>query len=96
MDFISLEQEVSGLANLADKVSTMTHKLDCTTNQPSATVPAQANSSSSNGQSIPTSPTPEAEEVNLASSGTTSRQPSSVCVDANSTTLNTAMVTTIW
>ena len=39
-------QDTSGLANLADKVFTVSHTLECTSNQPSTAVPAQINSSS--------------------------------------------------
>ena len=47
LDLISLGQEPSGLTNVADKVSTVSHTLECTSNQPSTTVPAQINSSRS-------------------------------------------------
>ena len=38
-------KEPSGLINLADKVSTVSHTLEGTSNQPSTAVPAQINSS---------------------------------------------------
>ena len=46
LDLISLGQDKSGLANLADKVSTMSHTLGCTSKQPSTAVPSKINSRS--------------------------------------------------
>ena len=40
LDLISLEQEPSGLTNLAGKVSAVNHTLECISNQPSTAVPA--------------------------------------------------------
>ena len=45
LDLISLGQESSGLVNLADKVYTVSHALECTSNIPSTAVPAQIISS---------------------------------------------------
>ena len=45
MDLISLGQELSGSTNLADRVFTVSHTIECTSNQPSTAVPAQINSS---------------------------------------------------
>ena len=87
LELIFLEQDTSGPAKPADKVSTVNHR--CTTNQPNSTGPIQANISRS-GQPIPTSLTAEAEEVNLASFHSTNRQSSTLYSDANGTTLNTA------
>ena len=39
LDLISLGQEPSDLTNLADKVSTVSHTLECTSNQLSTAVP---------------------------------------------------------
>ena len=40
LDLISLGKEPSGLTNLADKVPTVSHTLECTVNRPSTAVPA--------------------------------------------------------
>ena len=53
LDFISLGHDTSGSANLADKMSTVSHTLECTLDQPSNAVPAQINSRST-GRSTPT------------------------------------------
>ena len=46
LDLISLGQDTSDLANLADKVSTVSHMLECASNQTNRAGPAQINSSS--------------------------------------------------
>ena len=46
LDLISLGQEPSGLTKVADKVFTVSHTLEYTSNQPSTAVPVQINSSS--------------------------------------------------
>ena len=92
LELIYMEQDTPGPVNIVDKVSTVSHIFECTTNQPSTTVPGQANNGSS-GRTVPTSPTNEAAEVNLASFGPNNRQSSTVYDNANGTTLN-AVITT--
>ena len=45
LDLISMGQEPSGLTNVADKVSTVSHTLEFTSNQPSSPISAKINSS---------------------------------------------------
>ena len=87
-----LHGDTPGPANLVDKMSTVSDIFECTTNQPSTTVPGQANNRRGS-RTVPTSPTDKAVEVNLASFGSNNRQSSTVYLDANGTTLN-AVITT--
>ena len=59
LDLISLGQKPSGLTNLADKVSTVSHTLERTSNQPSTAVPAQINSSGNTCPQLTLNPTSE-------------------------------------
>ena len=89
LELIFLEHNPSGPTNLANKVSTESHTLECTTNEPRTIVPTQTNSSSY-GRSIPASPATNAEEAIFLSIDSDNPQSETVYVDANDTNLNTA------